>query len=296
MTAWRSRVLLAAAVMLLIAAAALLAATRPADRPRPRSAATPRTCPPAPAAEAPPGRVVWQADMEEGALDDWRRPADGEAGGGVFHSGSGWAIASRGHARTGAWSAKLTLADGEGGARLFRWSELRDHRNAAIRVWLYIPKSYRPSADARNGRFWNVLQFKSRSARGANDPLWFVNFATDRSGRLRLQLIWWHRTLEGPWRGDSGFLRIGQRRASVPVGRWFRLAAELRQSNGFDGRLCVWQGTRRLFALGGIRTSYRNCAHNAWCALNEWSVNNYSDGLRPAPTRVYADDARVDAW
>ena len=39
---------------------------------------------------------------------------------------------------------------------------------------------------------------------------------------LRLQLIWWHRTLEGPRPGRSGFRRFTQRVADVPVDRWFR--------------------------------------------------------------------------
>ncbi|HEX5910067.1 MAG TPA: hypothetical protein VFY44_06200, partial [Thermoleophilaceae bacterium] len=31
------------------------------------------------------------------------------------------------------------------------------------------------------------------------------------------------------------------------------------------------------------------------CTANEWSVNNYSAGVSPAPTVIYADDARIDA-
>lgn len=237
--------------------------------------------------------------MEEGALTDWTYPQPGRSGkdgGGVFNSGSGRAHASRSHARSGAWSAKLVLPRGSGGTRLFRWRELRENRHAAVRVWLFVPRAYRPTADARTGRFWNVLQFKSRSTTGDNDPLWFLHMARPSRGRLRLELIWWHRTLEGPRQGQSGFRRLRQRRARVPVGRWFELTAELRQSNGFDGRLCVWQDDRLLFALDGIRTSFINCAYNAWCASNEWSVNNYSDGLSPAPAAIYADDASIVAW
>jgi hypothetical protein len=42
-----------------------------------------------------------------------------------------------------------------------------------------------------------------------------------------------------------------------------------------------------------VRTSYRNCTYNAWCADTGWSVNKYSDGLTPAPAVVYADDAVI---
>ncbi len=46
---------------------------------------------------------------------------------------------------------------------------------------------------------------------------------------------------------------------------------------------------------GGVRTAFPNCRFNAWCTANEWSVNNYSAGVSPAPTVIYADDARIDA-
>jgi hypothetical protein len=91
----------------------------------------------------------------------------------------------------------------------------------------------------------------------------------------------------------SGFRRLRQRVATVPVGRWFQLSARLRQSKNFDGLLCVWQDDRLLFGLHDVRTSYPNCAYNDWCAENEWSVNNYSDGLAPSPSVIFADGASI---
>ena len=264
-----------------------------------------RQCPEVvPAATAEPAGVarpntLWTADVEEGTLGDWRSPADKAsvaAGGGEFDSGSGQARASHAKAHSGTWAAKLVLADGDGGTRLFRWRELRVLRESVVSVWLVLPRRYTLTADRATGRYWNVFQFKSRSPSGRNDPVWFLNLAEASRGRLRLELIWWHRNLEGPRRGESGFRRFVQTVTDVPVGRWFQLTATLRQSRGFDGTLCVWQGARRLFAKSGIRTSFSNCSYNAWCAANEWSVNNYSDGLSPAPAVIYADDARIAAW
>jgi hypothetical protein len=57
--------------------------------------------------------------------------------------------------------------------------------------------------------------------------------------------------------------------------------------------LRIWQDGQLLFDLTGIRTSYLNCAYNPWCASNEWSINNYSDALTPAPAVIYADDASI---
>jgi hypothetical protein len=240
-------------------------------------------------------RRLWTGDMEEGTLEDWEASKRG-AGGGEFDSGSGKASASREAVRSGKWAAKLTLPEGRGGTRLFRWRELRRHRHAVVSVWLKIPRRYQLTADGSTGRYWNVFQFKSRSTSGDNDPLWYLNMANRRRGRLGLELIWWHRTLEGPRRGQSGFRRFRQSVAHVPVGRWFKLTAQLRQSSDFDGLLCVWQDGRRLFAKPGIRTSFTNDRFNAWHAANEWSVNNYSDGLVPRPSVLFADDASISAW
>jgi len=112
-------------------------------------------------------------------------------------------------------------------------------------------------------------------------------------GRMRLSLIWWHRTLEGPQKGQSGLRRFTQTVADLPTGRWFELKAQLKQSKDFDGSLRVWQDGQLIFDLAGIRTSFANCAYNSWCAANEWAINNYSDGLSPAPATIYADDASV---
>jgi hypothetical protein len=291
--------------MLVAAGGALLLATTPAERAEEPAAAPKQDCSglPPTAARQPVGVArptqVWAGDVEEGTLGDWWSPGGGSEsapGGGEFDSGGGYGRASRREAHSGTWAARLVLPGGRGGARLFRWGELQVHRDAVMSVWLRVPRRYRLTADAATGRYWNVFQVKSRSTSGANDPLWFLNVASRSGGRLRLQLVWWHRTLEGPRPGRSGFRRFRQSVADVPVGRWFRLTARLVQSNGFDGMLCVWQGARLIFAKSHIRTSFENCSHNDWCAVNEWSVNNYSDGLSPAPAVLYVDDARVAAW
>jgi hypothetical protein len=284
------RATLAAVCVLSTALTACLATG--ADERR-RTPAEPRasrgTCSPAP----PRAPALWRADMEEGSLRDWWVPPGSNAGGGEFDSGSGWIAATRVRRHSGRWGAKLVLHTGSGGARLFRWRELRAHRDVVVSVWLLIPRRYRLTADPATGRFWNVFQFKSRASSGANDPLWFINLATGR--RPRLQLVWWHRTLAGPHRGQRGFRRLTQNVAAVPIGRWFRITARLRQSSGFHGVLCVWQDRRLLFRQRGVRTSYRNCAYDARCTSNEWSVNDYSDGMSPSPAVLYVDDARIAA-
>jgi len=236
------------------------------------------------------GTPLWSAGMEDGSLSAWSLPSPDGFGGGMFNSGGGFAAASRMQHHSGAYSARLRLPSGKGGTRLFRWRELRRHREVAVSVWLYFPVHYRVV-----GGYFNVFQFKSRSPSGAVDPIWYLDVVNPGPRRMRLDLLWWHRRLEGPWPRHSGFRRFGQSVADVPVGRWFKIKATLRQSSRFGGALVIWQDQQRLFEMTGVRTSYANCAFNAWCTSNEWSVNNYSDGLRPAPSVLYADDAAISS-
>jgi hypothetical protein len=236
--------------------------------------------------------VLWRADMEEGSLADWYFPEISQdapnIGGGEFDSDNGVASATQEQAHTGRWSARLALPEGAGGSRLFRWRETRAFREVLVTVWLYFPRTYRV-----NGQYWNVLQFKSRSATGENDPLWFLDVANTEAGGMRFNLVWWHRTLEGPHAGESGFRRLQQNMSDIPVARWFEMQIWLRESHDFTGQLRVWQDGRLLFDMDHVRTSYENCAISAWCTSNEFAVNNYSDGLSPSPVFIYADDAEI---
>jgi hypothetical protein len=236
------------------------------------------------------GTVLWSDGMEDGTLDGW-----GGAllrGGGEFNSGAGASAASRDVAHTGSWSVRMTLPDGSGGTRLFRWQEPRQYRDLVFSAWFYIPRNYTLTG-APSSRFWNLFQFKSRSTSDSVDPMFELMVDNPSPDRMRLNLDWSPRTLEGPSPGESGWRRFTQAATDIPVGRWFQLTAQLRQSSAFDGALRIWQDAQLLFDLAGIRTSYQNCAYNAWCGSNEWSINNYSDALSPAPAVVYADDASI---
>jgi Polysaccharide lyase len=241
-------------------------------------------------ADLPEG-VLWRADMEEGTLADWYYPEagrTGDYGGGEYNSGSGDTTASTEQARSGSWSARATLADGSGGTRLFRWRESRVHRVASYSAWFHFPVAEWVSG------YWNIMQFKSRSAGGANDPIWFLDVQTRSDGSLRPTVVWWPRRLEGPRRGQSGFRRFKPRtEVRIPVGRWTNITARLRQSKDFDGVVQFWIDGQLIFDLREVRTSFPNCRYNRWCASNEWSVNNYARSLSPPNPTIYIDDAEI---
>jgi hypothetical protein len=239
------------------------------------------------AATAP--AALWTGDHEEGALADWYAPSTGpfgDFGGGEYNSGSGDTTVSTERPRSGAYSAKMRLW-GNGGTRLFRWREPRVTRDASYSVWLYIPEQIRVSG------WWNLVQFKSRSTSGANDPIWIVEPRTNAEGELYPTLVWWHRTLEGPQPGQLGYRRIEPPAGTLlPVGRWFEVRARLLQSADFDGRITVHVDGQQVWDYQDVRTGYRNCTWNSWCTSNEWSVNNYGESLSPWPT-IFADDAAI---
>jgi len=228
-----------------------------------------RSDPPTSAPNGAPIEVLWQAGMERGDLSEWTAPGGRRAGGGPFNSDGGYAEASDEIAHTGRYSAKLVLPDGAGGTRLFRWQESDRYSDAFYSAWFFVPTPFEPD------EWWNVFQFKSRLSEAKNDPFWVVNIGTRSDGTLHLYL--------GDWQHGVTF---GQDLADVPIATWFQVECFLRQSSVGRGRIACWQDRTLLWDMQGVDTRFAN-------ATNQWSVNNYSSGVSPAPTVIYVDDAAV---
>jgi hypothetical protein len=226
--------------------------------------------------------VLWSADIETGDLSQW---AIG-GGGGEFDSGVATVSASQDAAHSGQWAAKLTIqTPGVSAVRLFRWQESHTHAEACYSAWYYFPQRY--SAPD----WWNVFQFKSRNGPQVNDPFWFLQVGNRPGGAMDIFLNWWNGlSIEGPQPGQFGGRTYNQSLKDLPVDRWTHIEAYLRQSTGFDGQIAVWQDGVELFDLNNVRTRY--AADNG---ANEWSVDNYSDGVVPSPTTFYVDDAEIRA-
>lgn len=226
--------------------------------------------------------VLWSADQETGDLSQWYIAA----GGGEFDSGAGTSSASQDVARSGRYAAKLTIqTPGVSAVRLFRWQESHAHPEACYSAWFYFPQRY----DAPD--WWNIFQFKSRNGPHVNDPFWFLQVGNRPGGAMYVFLTWWNGlSIEGPRPGEAGGRVYRQSVRDIPVGRWTHLQVYLRQSSGFDGQVVVWQDGAELFNMNGVRTRYK--AENG---ANEWSVDNYSDGILPSPTTIYVDDAEIRA-
>jgi hypothetical protein len=223
------------------------------------------------------GPVAWSTSHESSGLEHW----SSDGGGGIFTSGRATATTSHAVAHTGDTSAQLQIvADGTGdsGARLFRWRESRQLREAYYGAWFYFPGEYQAPD------WWNVFQFKSRTAT-RNDPVWILNVGNrPGSGAMHLYLYYW--LTDGPRPGEPGRRSFEQAVANLPVRRWTHIEVYLKQSSAYDGRIVVWQDNKKLFDLDGVRTRYAESA-------DEWSVNNYAQRLVPSTATIYVDDASV---
>jgi len=185
----------------------------------------------------------------------------------------------------------IKTESGTAGCRQNRDVEARTGRTFVYSAWYYLPRREVPTHD-----MWNVFQFKSDSPTVVSigtDPFWTINIVRSRGGRLRLVLKWkggltdHTQGVSGPFAGSPIQARMyGQRRMAIPIRRWFRISAHLKQSGAFGGRLVVRQNGVLLWDMRRIRTKYPD-------GRQSWSVANYSNGIRDDPATIYIDDARV---
>lgn len=225
--------------------------------------------------------IVWSADMETGDLSQWTL---GGTRGGPFDSGactrpeSG---VSSEVARSGRYSAKMTIdvSRKESGCRLFRHEESQTGKPYYYSAWILIPR-----IEKVNG-YWNIFQFKSESDK-MNEAVWVIEAQNRPDGTLHTVLRW-KGLVPGPMQNNGTDVQYyDQSLIDIPIGRWFHLEAYLRQSEGFDGRITVWQDGVQLWDLDQVKTRYPG-------GDNRWSVNNYGDDLEPAKATLYVDDAMV---
>ncbi len=251
--------------------------------------------------ELSPGRagssraLLWRANMETGDLSQWKLGGTG----GLYNSGSWDASVSTARAHSGRFSLKATISTPSSptsAVRAFRWDEARAHRTAFYSAWFYFPAAYTLTGNIATGQYWNIMQFKSRTTDDSrNDPIWMLNLGNRPGGGLLPHLVWSSEApLAGPHQGESGYKEFAPRvPMQIPVGRWVHFEAFLRQSKDFDGQVALWQDGVKIFDLKNVRTSYDNPSFDAWHADDEWSANNYSDGVSPNPATLYIDDAVI---
>jgi hypothetical protein len=218
--------------------------------------------------------VLWSSDFENSNSSQWYFPSttrDGNAGGGEFDSGTGWSVASQDYVHSGAWSLKMTItAPPQSGTQMFRWLEPGSYKDLYYSIWYYFPQPYQVAS------YWNIFQWKSRmSSTGQIDPFFILNVGNRQDGTMFLYLYDWQKRQS-----------YTQTLKDVPVGQWFNVTAHYVCAGDNTGHITFWQDGTQLFDASNVQTRYSD----GDC---QWSIDNYSDGIAPAPAVLYIDDAKI---
>jgi len=149
-------------------------------------------------------------------------------------------------------------------------------------AWYYIPEK------TTIGVFWDIFQFKSVLPDLSDASLfWKIDLRSAENGDV-YAVLFWRAPVAGPFAGD-GVAPIRpylQTVTTVPVAKWVQFEACVKQSDGYDGRLVIFQDGVLLFDMNQIRTNFEG-------GKMIWSVNQYGQGLLPNPNTLYIDDVAI---
>lgn len=221
--------------------------------------------------------IVWQSGMESGDTTDWTEHQFGEA---VFDAGVAATTISDERAHTGTYAIRQeidTTTAGDHAARIFRWRDADGNplpTHGFYSAWLYLPQ-YHDDV----GGFWNLVQFKDHDGETA-DPIWTLNI--ESAGEGRLQFYWFH---HGSYSGESNF-SVENDIDDLPLAEWVHIETEYLVSES-AGVVRTWINGEVWLEATDVRT-IESTDHEL-----HWSINNYSNGLDPASSVLYWDDAVI---
>jgi hypothetical protein len=192
-------------------------------------------------------------------------------------------------ARSGQYALKMTIwsANRTSGCRTFRQPEVRQGIPYFYGCWYYLPELY--TVSQVSGSFWNIFQFKSKTAY-KSAVFWKIDLRTDPSTGNLFPCLIWNGDGNGPFARQPHVKRQlfapPPNTPPIPVAQWFHLEVFLDQSPDFTGRIAVWYDGRSIFDLKNVRTHFQG-------GTQGWSVNNYGRGITPEPTTMFIDDVTV---
>ncbi|MGE0759469.1 MAG: heparin lyase I family protein [Pirellulaceae bacterium] len=247
--------------------------------------------------------ILWSADHEEGALDDWTAPGSRMPGGGVLNTGepdaSAQATTEVTHSGRYAAAAFIRGAkrgrEGPRAVRLMRWTDKPWDQGGAsfpteayYSTWAYFPRTFNPNKyapwDPGDGGWWIVFQFKAHDDQDVSQPVWALNvFHDDRTKRMHFYLF-------SPANGSRSVEQSVPR--PIPVRQWVHLEAYYRVSAAKEGAITVWQDGHRILHAHGVRTAVSSQREQA-----VWGIGSYTDHIAGdteiGTATVYFDDAVV---
>lgn len=231
--------------------------------------------------------ILWSADHELGDFSQWK--AEGYDG--IWISGKAKAEITTQHARSGKYSAALTVFDAAGGstpgvrlAKTQTESSPPLPEEAYYSAWYYFPQQVQVT------QWWIIFQFKQHGTSWGSDPTYTINVDNRTDGRMNLYA---YRHIGN----DGGYMTRGhgvaaQADTDIPTGRWWHLECYYKWSRDSDGHLTCWQDGTLIWDLQNIRTEY----DYGWPRDGrpyQWTVNNYTAGTSPSSHTIYVDDAAI---
>lgn len=250
------------------------------------------------------------------AGQEWHDNHTGDYGGGFYGTtGTRWSVISDPTGSGRSNILKLTTDDANPDIRAMRWKETRASRDVIAEVDCYLPTSF--TFDQGANGYANLFQFKATPTFGnesVSQPVWALYALNSGSGlRFEVGYGWGGDRPAGPFAGSAatgkwykpGTYTDNSKDAyasqtgaavSVPVGQWFRIRAELRQSKSFDGYLRIYVNDVLVFSFSNIRTGWDvtgQAGAPSWGVGTTWGVANYHNGTNQASLSIYFDNAEV---
>ena len=213
--------------------------------------------------------ILWSARHETGNLSEWTQ---GGRGGTEADAPDTSLAISTDFAHSGRYSVKLT----NGAISMYEeanlWRQDDYPPEAYYSAWFYLPRAYQTTAD------WSIMQFQvpTTGDSGVIGQLLDIDLRSLPSGDLILS-VYDHRAayLRSPT-PDPAIV--------VPVGQWFQIEALYRNVDDDTGEVAVWLDGQLNYDLhrpfGANSTVY-------------WTVGSKTEGLSPAESVIYLDDAAV---
>jgi hypothetical protein len=217
--------------------------------------------------------LLWTARFETGDFSEWIGVAGGDAQ--AFPMPPNTIAVSNAQARTGSYSAALTITAGSDGVQ----ENAGLSRSGGLPTEGYYSAWYDLPHSVSVGTFWVIFKFRMRT--NANDAntdaeLFDMRLATLPAGEMTLEL-YDHRT--------SADIPLDVSNPIVPVEAWFQLEAFYRAANDDTGRLTFWLNGQQVVDIAGAPTS-----PTSWV---EWDVCSVGENLTPSMATLYVDDCAV---
>lgn len=239
-----------------------------------------------PPTEPPTSTVIWSTGAENGYPGEWAHSPSS------WDSGGGFTTQSSERKRTGNYSFKQHIVNGDSGTRLPRESEPSNNPALYYEAWYYIPQ-------LPNFSWFQIMQWKGKYvSTSSTEVLWGIYFRRNADGTINLRLT------DKSERFSTGVIRNHQQTIkTVPANQWFHLKAyykgdhephtTARADSSNTGEVIVWQDGVEVFNMQDVVTAWSYDDPYAMPWRIHWTVNAYGEAVVPSNYVHYVDDVAI---